>query len=210
MQFDFTFEGNVADVPEVRITPSGKTLARMRVGHNTRRRNTRGEWVNGSTIWFTVTAWEALAENIAESISRGDTVIVTCRDDLSVFAYTNQSTGKPVGELQVTASNVALSMRFHGAESHRKPRQDVYADPWATATSYDNAYAEVVAEAAAEARAAAGADRVQQAVAAGQASTETADADLGEPAEVIGSSDLDETAEPINLDAELAAAAMAG
>jgi single-stranded DNA-binding protein len=55
MQFNLTFEGNVADAPELRFTRSGKALCKFRVGHNMRRRTTAGEWVNGPTIWFTVT-----------------------------------------------------------------------------------------------------------------------------------------------------------
>ena len=39
MQFTFTFEGNLGSAPEVRFTPSGVAVAKMSVGHNTRRRN---------------------------------------------------------------------------------------------------------------------------------------------------------------------------
>lgn len=132
MQLDLTFEGNVAEAPELRFTPSGKALCKFRVGHNTRRRTTAGEWVDGPTIWFTVTAWEALAERVAESIRKGDTVTVTARNDLSVFAYINQSTQKAGGELQVSAANVALSLRFATAGSHRKPKPAAdFDDPWA-------------------------------------------------------------------------------
>jgi len=135
MLFSFTFEGNLGDDPELRFTPSGRAVCRMRVGHNTRRRNSAGEWVNGPTMWVTVTAWEDLAERLAESLRRGDTVIVEARDDLSVWAYLNQNTDKPVGQLQVTAANVALSMRFNPAVSQRtsKPVAEVE-DPWDTAT----------------------------------------------------------------------------
>jgi single-stranded DNA-binding protein len=59
-------------------------------------------------MWVTVTAWETLAERLAEHLHRGDTVIVEARDDLSVWAYLNQSNDKPAGHLQVTAANVEL------------------------------------------------------------------------------------------------------
>jgi single-strand DNA-binding protein len=130
MQFDLTFEGNVADAPELRFTPSGKALCKFRVGHNTRRRTTAGEWVNGPTIWFTVTAWQELAERIAESVRKGDTVTVNARNDLSVFAYTNQSTQKASAEVQVTAANVAISLRFAEAQSRRQPKPVAADEPW--------------------------------------------------------------------------------
>ena len=145
MQFTFTFEGNLAADPELRITESGKAICRMRVGHNTRRRTTAGEWVNGPTMWVTVTAWETLAERAAE-LRKGDTVIVDARDDLSVWAYTHQANNAPAGQLQVTAANISLSLRF-------KPAQSVTADStagddtWSAADTV--AAADVLAAAAA-------------------------------------------------------------
>ena len=131
MQFDLTIEGNVAEAPELRFLPSGKALAKFRLGHNTRRRTTAGEWVDGPTVWFTVAVWEALAERVVESIRKGDTVTVNARNDLSVFAYINQSTQKAAGELQITAANVAISLRF--AEARRKPKPAAsFDDPWPT------------------------------------------------------------------------------
>ncbi|GHJ45878.1 hypothetical protein Cs7R123_32200 [Catellatospora sp. TT07R-123] len=120
MLFNLTFEGNLAAEPELRYTPAGKALCRMRVGHNTRRRNTSGEWVNGPTVWITVTAWEDLAERVAESLRKGDTVIIDARDDLSVYAYQTEGAERPSGQLQVTAANIALSLRFNPATSQRE------------------------------------------------------------------------------------------
>jgi len=49
-----------------------------------------------------------------------------------VFAYINKSTEKAAGELQITAANVALSLRFAEAASHRKPKPAAdFDDPWA-------------------------------------------------------------------------------
>jgi single-strand DNA-binding protein len=129
MLFNFTFEGNLGDEPELRFTPTGKAVCKLRVGHNTRRRNTAGEWANGPTMWVTVTVWEALAEHVATSLHKGDTVIVEGRDDLSVWAYLNQSTDKPAGQLQVSAANVARSLRF-GADKPTTKTSDDIDDPW--------------------------------------------------------------------------------
>jgi single-strand DNA-binding protein len=133
MQFTFTFEGNLGSAPELRVTPSGVAVAKMSVGHNTRRRTSAGEWVNGPTLWVDVTCWRELAERVA-NLNKGDTVIVEARDDLSAWAYLNQNTNKPAARLQVTANNVAVSMRFAEATANRTPHpagpQDME-DPWA-------------------------------------------------------------------------------
>ncbi|WP_433616820.1 single-stranded DNA-binding protein [Dactylosporangium sp. CA-139114] len=135
MQFTFIFEGNLAEDPELRFTPGGKTVTKLRVGHNTRRRSASGEWTNGPTMWVTVTAWEGLAERAAEW-RKGDTVVVNARDDLSVWAYLNQANEKPGGQLQVTAENLSLSARFDGATSTRadktSARTSAFEDQWPT------------------------------------------------------------------------------
>jgi single-strand DNA-binding protein len=140
MQFTFALEGNLGSAPELRVTPSGVAVAKMSVGHNTRRRNQAGEWVNGPTLWIDVTCWRELAERVA-NLKRGDTVIVEARDDLAAWAYLNQTTSKPAARLQVTANNVAVSMRFAEATANRSTRAagpDDMDDPWAGAEVPDS------------------------------------------------------------------------
>jgi len=38
-----------------------------------------GEWSDGQTLWFGVTCWRSLAENIAASLHTGDKVVLTGR-----------------------------------------------------------------------------------------------------------------------------------
>ena len=125
MLFDFKFEGNLAADPELRFTPTGKAVTKLRVAHNTRRRTNEG-WVDGTPMFITVTAWEDLAERVAD-LHKGDTVIVEARDDLSIWSFINQDTQKAGGQLQVTAANVALSLRFKGATAVRADRANTAA-----------------------------------------------------------------------------------
>ncbi|MBO3736654.1 single-stranded DNA-binding protein [Actinoplanes flavus] len=115
MLFDFKIEGNLGNDPELRETRDGKKVAQMRVGR-TSRRFKDGEWADAHTTWVTVTAWEGLAERCM-SLKKGDTVLVVGRDDLRPWAYNRRADGEAAAELQVTASNVSLSMRFKSAES---------------------------------------------------------------------------------------------
>ncbi|WIN00014.1 single-stranded DNA-binding protein [Actinoplanes oblitus] len=115
MLFTFEFEGNLAADAELKITESGTTYCQLKVGHNTRRRNKDGEWENGPTMWVAVTAWEGLAERCSQ-LKKGNTVLVTCRDDLRPWAYLRNDNGQPGALLEVTAANVALSLRFKPAE----------------------------------------------------------------------------------------------
>ena len=53
----------------------GISVSTLRVGVTPRVRR-HGEWVDGETTWYTVTAWRALAERVRDSVSIGDAVIV--------------------------------------------------------------------------------------------------------------------------------------
>jgi single-strand DNA-binding protein len=133
MQFQLTFEGNLGADPELRITPSGIPVAKMSIGHSTRHRNQNGEWVDGTPVWIQVTCWRDLAERVAK-LHKGDTVIVDARDDLSAWPFLTREEQKPAARLQVTANNVAVSMRFTDAKALPKPRKNQPAqvdDPWA-------------------------------------------------------------------------------
>lgn len=73
-----TICGNLGDDPELRFTAQGVPVASMRVAVSDRRYDPkRKEWFSSDPVWFTVTCWRALAENIAESLSKGDAVIAT-------------------------------------------------------------------------------------------------------------------------------------
>jgi single-strand DNA-binding protein len=76
MRTTVTFEGNLADDPQVRFTPSGKPITEMTVLVNARRQNSDGEWVDAEPTRHVVRAFRTLAENIVESLAKGDRVFV--------------------------------------------------------------------------------------------------------------------------------------
>ena len=77
MAFDNTVTviGNVTRDPELRYLNSGTALASFGVAWNNRYKDRNGEQVE-DTSFFDVTCWRDLADNVAESISKGDRVIV--------------------------------------------------------------------------------------------------------------------------------------
>ena len=72
-----TLQGWVGNDVELRETTSG-AVVNFRLGCTPRffRNN---EWHEGQTSWFTVTAWRGLARNVAESVRKGDPVVVQGR-----------------------------------------------------------------------------------------------------------------------------------
>ena len=114
MLFNFTFEGNIATEPELRFSQSGVAVCNLVVMRTARYRR-EGKWVDGQTVAINVSCWRDLAER-AVDLNKGDTVIVEVGDDLHADAFNGRS------YLRATARTLAVSMRWHGATSHRQPK----------------------------------------------------------------------------------------
>ena len=84
MRTAVTFEGNLADDPQVRFTPAGKQITEITVLVNQRRQNEDGEWVEAEPTRHVVRAFKTLAENIADSLARGSGLRARDRDDRGV------------------------------------------------------------------------------------------------------------------------------
>ena len=65
-----TITGNLTEDPELRYTPNGAPVANLRVAVTPRVKDGDG-WKDGETSFFQVTAWRTLAENVAESLTKG-------------------------------------------------------------------------------------------------------------------------------------------
>jgi single-strand DNA-binding protein len=69
-------EGNLTRDPEIKTTPTGRTVADLHIANN--RFYRRGEELQKSTSFFAVEAWEAAAEPVRE-LAKGYTVRVVGR-----------------------------------------------------------------------------------------------------------------------------------
>lgn len=75
-----TIVGNVVDTPKLRRTRNGHYVANFRVASTPRRFDRESNsWVDGSTLFVTVTCWRALGENVAQSLRKGQPVLVLGR-----------------------------------------------------------------------------------------------------------------------------------
>jgi single-strand DNA-binding protein len=74
-----TVIGNLAADPVRRELDSGTRVTNFRIGSTPRRRARDGSWGDGPTSWWEVSCYDFLADNTAESLRRGDRVVVTGR-----------------------------------------------------------------------------------------------------------------------------------
>ncbi|MGH3509646.1 MAG: single-stranded DNA-binding protein [Nocardioidaceae bacterium] len=79
-----TFSGWAGNDPVFRET-SGGNVANLRVGCTPRLRRKSGDWVDGPTSWFSVSCWRSLADNVRDSVKKGDPVIVHGRLQVDVW-----------------------------------------------------------------------------------------------------------------------------
>jgi single-strand DNA-binding protein len=73
--------GNLTKDPELRSTPNGTSVCKLRIAVNTRRKDgASGEWVDKPN-YFDVTVWGAQGENCANYLAKGRPVAVEGRLD---------------------------------------------------------------------------------------------------------------------------------
>jgi single-strand DNA-binding protein len=128
MRTTVTFEGNLADDPQVRFTPSGKGITELTVLVNQRRQDGEGEWVDGEPTRHVVRAFKTLADNIAESLAKGDRVFV--HGTVTTEAWTDKQTGEKRTAQRVLAEIVGPSLRWattRTTKTTRTPATDEHA-----------------------------------------------------------------------------------
>ena len=101
--------GNLTDDPELRYTSNGAAVANFRVAYSTRIRDAAGNWTDGETSFFTVNCWRALAENAAETLTRGTRVVVTGR--LKQRSWENQE-GEKRTVIEIEADDLGPSLKW--------------------------------------------------------------------------------------------------
>lgn len=113
-------EGNLTRDPELKFTPSGTALASFGLAVNRRWQNrTTQEWEE-QVSFFDVTCWGQLAQNVADTLSKGSGAIVVGRLDQQTWE-TDQ--GDKRSKVQITADVVGPSLRYATAEVVKNERK---------------------------------------------------------------------------------------
>lgn len=103
-----TIVGNVVDDPRKRETKNGFAVTNFRVASTSRRYDREQErFVDHGTLYVTVTCWRAMAENVYNSLRKGQPVVVTGR--YYMREYTVEEQVRTAYELEATAVGHDLS-----------------------------------------------------------------------------------------------------
>ncbi|MBV8949980.1 MAG: single-stranded DNA-binding protein [Actinobacteria bacterium] len=115
-----TIVGNITRDPELRYTPNGQSNTRFGVAVNRRWQDrSSGEWQE-ATSFFDVVCWRELAENVSESLGKGNRVVVTGRLEQRTW---ETKEGDKRNVVEIIADDVAPSLRFATAKVERNERR---------------------------------------------------------------------------------------
>lgn len=113
---EVTITGNLANEVDFSYTPQGTAVCTFRLARQERYRRDSGEWKDGETLFIAVTCWRDLAENVANSLLKGQRVVVQGKIRTRTFEDTRykdqdgKSLQRTVTEL--LADDVSASLRM--------------------------------------------------------------------------------------------------
>jgi single-strand DNA-binding protein len=112
-----TLIGNRTADPELRFTPSGAAVANFTVASTPRTFDRQtGEWKDGDPLFLNCSCWRQLAENVAESLTKGMRVVVSGR--LRSRSYETRD-GEKRTVFEVEIDEIGPSLRYATAKVTR-------------------------------------------------------------------------------------------
>lgn len=103
-----TVIGTVISQPRRRQTSAGEDVVSFRMACNSRRVDKRsGEWVEGPTLYLTVSCWRRLIDGVTPVIAKGRPVIAHGQIKTNEYVTDN---GERRADLEMTATAVGLDL----------------------------------------------------------------------------------------------------
>jgi single-strand DNA-binding protein len=112
--------GNATRDPELRFTPSGQAIATFGIAVNRSWRNKQSNEWEEAVSFFDVTCWAQMAENVAESVTKGTRVLVSGRLEQRSWE-TND--GEKRSKVEIVADEIGPSLRFATAGVTKNERR---------------------------------------------------------------------------------------
>lgn len=122
-----TVSGNVGGMPRTRVVASGSVVTDFRIANTPRDVDkATGQWSDGQTVWFGVSCWRSLAENVAASVKTGDRVVVTGR--LRAHTWKTEQ-GEERSSLEIKAQTIGFDLSRGKAVQERSVPLSMTVDP---------------------------------------------------------------------------------
>ena len=121
-----TVTGNVTRDPELRFTPSGQAVASFGLAVNRSWQNRQTQEWEEQVSFFDVKCWAQLGQNVSDSLTKGNRVVVTGRLEQRSWE-TDQ--GDKRSTVEIVAEEVGASLLFATADITRNERREGDAAP---------------------------------------------------------------------------------
>lgn len=108
--------GNLVGEPELRFTNTGRAVCNARIAVN-ERYQVNGEWKDRVTF-LNLVAWEAQAENMSISLTKGDRVMVSGR--IQIRSHTPEGSDKTNYYTEIVVQEIGVSLRWASVDSITK------------------------------------------------------------------------------------------
>ena len=116
-----TIVGNITRDPELKFLNSGQAAVRLSVAVNRRWQNRQTQEWEERVSYFEVTGYGPMAENAANTLSKGTRVVVTGR--LEQRSWETES-GDKRSIVEINADEIAPSLRYATAVVTKTPRAE--------------------------------------------------------------------------------------
>ena len=116
-----TMVGNLTADPELRFLPNGTGMVKFTIASTPRTLDRQsGEWKDGDPLFMNCTAFRDIAENVAESLTKGTRVIVSGR--LRLSRWEDKESGEKRSAYGLDVDEIGPSLRFAQAKVTRMNR----------------------------------------------------------------------------------------
>ena len=116
-----TVVGNLTRDPELRFTNAGRPQCQFGLAVNRRWQNHQTQEWEEATSFFDVVIWGDMAENVSDSLSKGDRVVVDGR--LEQRSWETQD-GEKRTKVEIIADEVAPSLKWATAQITKNERRE--------------------------------------------------------------------------------------
>jgi single-strand DNA-binding protein len=135
MSAPITITGNLVADPELKFTQNAKALATFTVVSSKSSKKPDGTWENTDTTFWDIKVWGKTAENVADSLRKGVSVIVS--GTAVQESWDDKNTGQKRSKITVTAWNVGADLKRHTYSVPVIERSDASYNPPSAVSEFD-------------------------------------------------------------------------